>query len=134
MKNLTTDTPTHDPQADQDLYDLLTKQAEQTGDDEDETTVGTTPQPDDEDLERESGNIDAPWGEKPSPEVVNFANQGLTKFKETRERFIEKHFDSQGVAAKAQQAVVGQQLDHASSGDYETSSPLLSEQAKKAIG
>lgn len=134
MKNLTTDTPDHDPKADQDLYDLLTKQAEETGDDEDETTVGTTPQPDDEDLDRSSGSIDAPWGEKPSPEVVNFANQGLTKFKETREKFLEKHFDSKGVADKAQQAVVGQQLVHAASGDYETSSPLLSEQAKKAVG
>ena len=134
MKNLTTDTPDHDHKADQDLYDLLTKQAEQVEDDEDKSTVGTTPQPDDEDLERPKGTIDAPWGEEPSPEVVAFTNQGMAKFKETRERFIEKHFDSKGVADKAQQAVVAQQLDHASSGDYETSSPLLSEQAKKALG
>lgn len=134
MKNLSTDTPDHDPKADQGLYDLLTKRAEETGADEDESTVGTMPQPDDENYERSSGNIDAPWGEEPSPEVLEFSRQDMTKFKETRERFLEKHFDSKGVADKVQQAVVGQQLSHAAKGDYETSSPLLSEQAKGALG
>lgn len=133
-KNLTTDTPDHDHEADQRLYDLLTKEAEETGADDDESTVGTTPQPGNEDLERSKGSIDAPWGEDPSPDVVNFSKQYLTKFRETREDFLKKHFDANPVAESADQALVSQQLSHASSGDYETSSPLLSEQAKKAIG
>lgn len=134
MKNLSSDTPSHNPQADQDLYDLLTKESEETGVDDDESTVGTTPDPGEEDLERSSGDIDAPWGEKPPAEPVQFSKQDMSKFKETRERFLEKHFDSKGVADKANQALVGQQLQHAASGDYETSSPLLSSQAKKALG
>ncbi len=136
MKNLTTDTPDHDPKADQALYDLLTKKAEdtKTETDEDKSTVGTTPDPSDEDLERPSGDIDAPWGEKPSPEVVAFSKEPMRKFKENRERFLEKHFDSKKSADKAAQGLMSQQLACCANGDFETSSPLLSEQAKRAIG
>lgn len=133
MKNLSVDTHDHDTEADQNLYDLLKTAADEPGDD-DESTVGTMPQPDDEDQDRSEGDMDAPWGENPSPEVVQFSRQAFTKFREGREDLLKKHFDSKSVADAADKALMGQQLDHAKSGDYETSSPLLSEQAKKAIG
>lgn len=132
MKNLSSDTPGDDQEAVDRLYDGLKKVAEQTGDDEDESTVGTMVQPDDEPKERPEGTIDAPWGED-SPAGMQFAGENYKKFREGREELLGKLLDGKGPSDQAEKKLISQQFAHGASGDYETSSPQLSDQAKKVV-
>lgn len=132
MKNLSSDTPGDDHEAVERLYDGLKKIAEETGDDEDESTVGTMPQPDDEPMERNPDTIVAPWGED-SPAGMQFAGESYRKFKEGREELLGKLFDSSGPSAQAQKSFVSQNFEHGRKDGFETSSPQLSDQAKKVV-
>ena len=133
MKNLSTDTPGDDQDAVDRMYDGLKDiektAAEEPGDD-DESTVGTMPQPDDEPKQRPEGTIDAPWGED-SPAGMRFAEENYKKFREGREELLGKLFDGHQASAKANQGFVSQHFSN--SKGYETSSPQLSDQAKKVV-
>jgi hypothetical protein len=112
MKNLSTDTPGDDQEAVDRMYDgLVEKTAEETGDDEDESTVGTMPQPDEEPKQRPEGNIDAPWGED-SPAGMQFAAENYKKFREGREDLLGKLLDSKGPGDKADKNLISQQFAH----------------------
>jgi len=138
MKTLSIDTHEHDQDTDSQFYAVLSDKtadvaAPQTytdTEDEDRNTVGTQPQPDEGVPDRSSGDIDAPWGEQPSPEVVQFSRQAYTDFKQGREKLLEKLLDSKATSDKAEQSMASQYLDHAASGDFETSSPQLSGKSK----
>jgi hypothetical protein len=118
------------------LYDALVKEGEATETDEDKSTVGVNPdqQPDPED--RPKGDIDAPWGEKDLPAnaeigtAEHYSDAAYEGFIQSRQQMLDELFDSKGPAAKAEQALMGQQLQHAASGDYESRAPLLEPQAQ----
>lgn len=138
MKTLSIDTHEHDADTDDQFYvalsekqaDVVAPQTYTDTEDEDRSTVGTQPQPDEGVPDRSKGDIDAPWGEAPSPEVVQFSRQAYTDFKQGREKLLEKLLDSKVTSDKAEQGLVAQQFDHAASGDFETSSPQLSGKSK----
>ena len=116
------------------LEDFLCKSAEDTETNLEESTVGVNPdqQPDFEG--RAAGSMEAPWGERPSPksdtqDSVHHSDAVLQGIEQSRQRMLEELFDSKGPASKAEQALVGQQLSHGASGDYESSSCLLNKSA-----
>lgn len=136
MKSLSIDTHPHDPAVDEELYKLLkeaedTTPATSTGDDEGESTVGVNPNqyPDPED--RPTGDADAPWGEDPGDSIDN-STEVMRSFRQSREKILDDLFDGKGSSDGTEQAVMGQHLTHASSGDFETSSPQLSAKAKES--
>ena len=126
--------------------DLLCKEASNSGDrknqsaqhpddDEDESTVGVNPDlyPDPED--RPKGNIDASWGEGDVPKSTehataeHYSDAAYQQFIEGRQEMLDNIFASKQPAAKAEQALMGQHLQHAASGNYESRAPLLEEEA-----
>lgn len=118
------------------LYDALVKQGETTETDEDKTTVGENP---DQLLgapaDQPKGDIDAPWGQEDTPEGVrskkndpeHFSDAAMQGFIDSRQEMLNDLFDSKKPAAKAEQALVSQQLGHGASGDFESRAPLLEE-------
>lgn len=140
MKSLSIDTHPHDPAKDEELYELLkeadgnTTPATSTGDDDGEITVGTNPDeyPDPEDSEKKDGTIDASWGQKPgiTNDAHYHANEVRAQFRQSREDMLSKLFDGHDANAALEQKTMGQYLSHASSGQFETSSPQLSSKAK----
>jgi len=138
MKNLSTDTPGDDQDAVDRLYDGLvekTAAVDEPGgieDDEDESTVGTMAQPDEEPKERPENTIDAPWGED-SPAGMQFAAENYKKFREGREVLLDKLLDSKGPGDSADKNLISQHFTHGKKGGFETSSPQLSDQARKVV-
>lgn len=137
MKNLSTDTHVHDASADKELYDLLSKSAsDESPGDTGETTVGVNPDlyPDPED--RPAGNMDARWGEsdgKDGQTPLHYSKETLRQFKEGREKMLASLFDNKNSSDSTDQKLLGQQLSHAASGDFETSSPQLASKTDMAI-
>lgn len=135
MKSLSIDTHPHDPAADQELYDLL-KEAEDTSpeDDEDKSTVGTNPDlyPDPEGSEKSEGTIDASWGQNPGStnDANHQSNEAFAHFKQSREKMLDDLFDGKEANDAVEQKVMAQHLSHAGSGQFETSSTMLSSKAK----
>lgn len=130
-KNLSTDIHEHDEAADAELYELLKTGAEAPGD-ADESTVGTNPDQYEPPV-RESGTLDAPWGEKPPTDQVDalhYSDAFLKSFKEGREKMLETLFDSASSSNPAEQKFLSQHFDHAARGEFQTSSPQVSEKAK----
>ena len=111
------------------MFDALVKQGSDSPGDEDESTVGVNPdqQPPPED--RPKGDIDAPWGEEDSPgkknSPVHFSDAAFQGFINSRQEMLDSLFDSKGPAQKAEGALLGQHLDVAAKGNFETSAPLL---------
>jgi hypothetical protein len=116
------------------MYDALVKEGSDSPGDDEESTVGVNPdqQPDPE--ERPKGDIDAPWGENDNPasepKAEHYSDAAYQGFIQSRQNILDELFDSKGPASSAEQALLGQQLQHASSGDYETRAPLLEPQAQ----
>lgn len=130
MKNLSSDTHAHQSKFDQDLYDLISKEAEDTGDDEDKSTVSTAPDLYEEGGESDEGTLDASWGEAPQPDPAHNSDQVYKYHQEGREKMLAKLLDSKATSDKAQQGILAQHLEHARKGDFETSSPQLTEKSK----
>lgn len=111
------------------MFDALVKQGSDSPGDDDESTVGVNPdqQPDPED--RPKGDMDAPWGEETSPgkknEPEQFSDAAMQGFINSRQEMLDSLFDSKGPAQKAEASLVGQQLAHGASGNFETKAPLL---------
>lgn len=132
MKSLSTDTHAHDHATDQKLYELLTKEAETVPlEDNDKSTVGVNPDayPDPED--RSSGSIDAPWGEKPDNNAIQYSNEALNRFRLGREELLGKLFDGKASSDGAEQKLLSSHLDHHASGQFESSSPQLKGKLEK---
>lgn len=118
------------------MYDALVKEGSDSPGDDEESTVGVNPdqQPDPED--RPKGNIDAPWGENDLPASASsgtpehYSDAAYAGFIQSRQKILDELFDSKGPASKAEQALLGQQLQHAASGDYESRAPLLEQRAQ----
>lgn len=111
------------------MFDLLTKEGESTPDDEEKSTVGVNPdqQPDPEDREDTKGTLDAPWGEQGKKQPAQFSDAVAQAFVQSRQHILDELFDTKGPAAKAEQELVRQNLEHGDPGEYETSAPLLEE-------
>lgn len=136
MKNLTTDTHAHDPATDQELFELLSKEAAQTpgespGDDN-KSTVGGNPDqyPDPEDSG--AGSIDARWGDKDDSgdgqgpnDAVHHSTEVIKKFREGREDMLDKLFDGKASSDGAEQKLMGSHLKHVASGDFQSRAPQL---------
>lgn len=136
MKNLSSDTHAHDAAQDKELLELL-KTAEDAGEapgDDDESTVGETPDPTPPPEDRGAGTTDAAWGEEPTKTegepALHFSDEAVRQFRQGREKFLEKYFDSPSSSGPAEKQLVGQHFQHASSGQFETSSPTLSDKSK----
>ena len=119
------------------LYDALVKEGDAPETDEEKTTVGENPDLG-EPVEQPKGNIDAPWGQEDSPEGLrskkndpeNYSDAAYGGFIHSRQKMLDELFDSKVPASKAEQALMGQQLQHAASGDYESRAPLLEPHAQ----
>ena len=116
------------------LSDYLRKEAEDAETNLEDSTVGVNPdqQPDPEG--RSAGSIDAPWGERPSSksgtqDAVHHSDAVLRGIEQSRQRMLTELFDSKGPSSRAEQDLVGQQLSHGSSGEYESSSCMLNKSA-----
>lgn len=102
----------------------------------DQTQKGKNPDQYPPPEDRPTGNMDAPWGEPPGAlshgqqPVRHNADVVMKAFREGREELLGKLLDSKKPSDKAEQAVVSSMLDAASSGEFETSSPQLSEKSK----
>jgi hypothetical protein len=115
--------------------DQKNKGSQHPDDDEGESTVGVNPDvyPDPEGRKQQKGTIDAPWGERDTTDGNNdpehYSDAAYQQFIEGRQEMLDKLFASKGPAAKAEQALVGQQLQHGASGAYESRAPLLEPEA-----
>jgi len=117
--------------AEQELYDLL-KSAEEVETDVDKTTVGTNPHPYPEPDGRESDSIDAPWGED-NGGPLHFSNVAVEQMLESRQRILDRYFDSKSTADDNAQKVIGTLFATKS---YESSAPnleTLSDQLKRKL-
>lgn len=126
-----------DPQEDADrFYELLKEAADESpGDDEDKSTVGVNPDPYADPATGAKGNVDARWGEedggtKGANTAQHHSNAAWDGFRASREKFLQKNFDSFGTSAENAQAVLGQNLEHFKSGDHESSKPFTNEHSK----
>lgn len=111
------------------MYDALVKQGGDTPGDDTESTVGVNPDQQLDPEDRPKGNVDAPWGEDSSPDQRNepehFSDAAMQGFISSRQEMLDNLFDSKKPAQKAEGNLVGQQLQHGASGDFETKAPLL---------
>jgi hypothetical protein len=118
---------------------LLSKEASDkssyTPGDEDESTVGVNSGQQPKPQGRGENTIDAPWGDNPAPEsssnkVVHHSDATVQGFIQSRQQILDELFDSKKPAAKAEQALVGEQFEHGRTGEYESKSPLLEKGAR----
>lgn len=121
------------------LHELLKSAApEDSPGDEDESTVGVNPDQYPDPSDRPQANAHASWGEETSPHAdsgksteVHHSNAVLDGYKAGKETFLKRHFNSFSKSSKTDQALVGQHLDHAKSGDYEGSKPFQEAGSKR---
>jgi hypothetical protein len=127
------------PSAEQELYDLLNKEGSETGTDDNETTVGVNPEPYPEPEDRPKGDIDASWGEKDLPanaadgDAMHFSDAVADQVAESRQRILDRYFDSKGSADDNAKKTVGQLFETRS---FESSAPVLetlSEQLRRKV-
>lgn len=124
------------------MYDMLVKNAATPGgqspdNNEDETLQGVNPNQL-FDTERERGDIDAPWGEantkgKGPGAVETYSDAAYEQLIESRQRMLHDFFGSMDPASEVAQATIGEQLEHGSSGDYESRAPLLERRATDPV-
>lgn len=128
-----------EPQEDADRFYELMKSAapsEEPGDDE-KSTVGVNPDPYPDPPDRNEGNVDALWGEPdikdadPAGTAQHHTNAAWDGFKKSRERFLERNFDSFEPSAENAQELLSQNLDHFKSGDHESGKPFTNEHSKR---
>jgi hypothetical protein len=100
-----------------------------------EATKGVNPEQYKDESDKGQG-MDAPWSKEPGATshgqqpVVHVSNPVLRAFREGREELLGKLLDAKAPSDKAEQATVSALLTAASKGDFETSSPQLSEKSK----
>jgi hypothetical protein len=131
--------PLSEPQDDADRFYELMKSAapEKTPGDDEESTVGVNPDQYPDPKDRERNNIDAPWGESdvkssdPAGTAQHHSNAVWDGFKQSREKFLKRHFDSYDSSSDNAQDVLRQNFDHASKGDFEASKPMTGEASKR---
>lgn len=119
------------------IYQLMLKMGQDDGPgDTDESVEGfqadAYPTPSD-DGQKEDGTTNASWGQSdikpndPAGTAVHHSNAVWDEFARGREKFLQRHFDAYGTSQDTNQAVLGQNLQHAKSGDYEASSAMVQE-------
>ncbi len=122
------------------MYQLMLKmgKSDDSPGDTEESTVGVQPDahPDpSEEGQKEEGTINARWGQEDhKPEEAkhgpqHYSNAVLDEFVRGRENFLQRHFDTYGTSGDTNRKVLGQQLEHARTGDYDSSSAMYSEQS-----
>jgi len=109
------------------LSELLKEGTEDSGPgDTEKSTVGVNPDQSADPEGRESGNIDAPWGE-PGPEnPQQHSNAVFNEFTRGREQFLERNFAGMRPSQQADQKLLEQNLSHAKGGDFDASSAMSS--------
>lgn len=79
---------------------------------------------------RESGNIDAPWGEAPHPDPNHNGDAAWKLHLDTRFGTLKRLFDGKENAKDVDQALVQQYFEHGKPGEYETRAALLHKEAQ----
>ena len=154
MKTLTTDTPGHNPVHDSELYDWLKtaepaaptvvkkaqaaapmdKEGEDPGEtleDNEDGTEGINPVQVPDPETTGEGTIDASWGQEDGKnDAIHFSNEATKQFRQNREVILGRLLDGKASSEGAEQALLGQNLSHAASGQFETSSPMLTDKSK----
>lgn len=83
------------------------------------------------------GTINAHWGDvdhkpdDPAQTSQHHTNAVLDEFARGREKFLQRYFDAYGTSGETSRKLVAQNLEHASSGDYETSAAMLRSGSKR---
>lgn len=137
-RNFSVCQPLSEPQEDADrFYELMKSAAPETPGDDEESTVGVNPDQYPDPPDREKGNEEAPWGEEdlppgdPAGTAQHHTNAAWRGFRQSREKFLDRHFDAYSGSAQNAQDVLKQNLDHAKSGDFEASKPMTGEASKR---
>lgn len=114
------------------MFDMLSKEAEDTGPGTEATTTGENPYSveDEGEKDRPEGSIDAPWGEKNTNatvpgQVAPLSKEVLQAVRQGREELLGKLIADKSKSDQAEQALIRQHFK----GSYETSSPQLSSAA-----
>lgn len=123
-----------------DLYELLGKEANETTleDNEDDSTVGTLSVYEDP-KERESGTIDAHWGDtdisegKKLPSAQHHSTAVDKLHADTREGVLDRSFSGKAQADQVHQALINENFAHAASGDYSTHSTHLKKKSVEKV-
>lgn len=125
-------------QHDRAFYESMSKEAADTAvETNDSSTEGTNPvEPPAAAPPSEQGSMDAPWGENDvkgqKNDPVHLSDVVATEIMESRQKLLDRCFAQKGPAQRAEQAFMGQHLDHAASGQFESRAPLLEGKAKLA--
>lgn len=133
------DQPLTEVSEDADRFYELLKSAAPTSSpgDDGESTVGVNPDAYEDPPDRESGNVDALWGESDLPPgdrsgtAQHHTNAVWDEFKKSREKFLARNFNSYEPSAKNSRDVLKQNFDHFASGDHESSKPFTNEHSKR---
>jgi hypothetical protein len=107
---------------------LVLKSAEKTGDDEHKSTnIGETQLYPDPDVRTRTAKpaMGAPWGEDEMTNPLQFSDTVKSEHQAVRRGTIERALNSKLLSDKAEQQLIGDLLDHGSSGDFESHSVHL---------
>lgn len=119
--------PLTSPEEDAARLEAFLKEGEAPPGDLQRDTTGRNPDPYMKQPDRTSGNIDALWGDPdrkqddPSGTSVHHSNVVLEEFVRGREEFLNRMFANKKPSQQADHALLGSQLQHAATGDYEAS-------------
>ena len=62
--------------------------------------------------------------------AVHFSDEVSRQFRQNREELLDRLFDGMASTQGAEQKIVGEQLSHGASGQFETSAPMLAPRSK----
>ena len=103
--------------------------------DTEESTVGVAPDAYPDPPDRHEGTIQAPWGESDGDNgkdhtAQHHSNAVWDGFKQGREEFLKRHFDSFASSADATNKTLSEVSSHFKSGDHESSKPFSNDHSK----
>lgn len=87
--------------------------------------------------QKEKETINAHWGDMdrkpgdPAQTSQHHTNAVLDEFARGREKFLQRYFNAYGPSGEANRKLMGQNLEHAASGDYEASAAMLRAGSKR---
>lgn len=121
------------------LLEFMKSASDDSPGDTDRSTVGINPEPYKNPPLREakSGTSEANWGQHdgeedaPSGTAQHHSNTAWKSFREGRERFLERVFNSFDASRKQSISQLGEEFDHFQNGDHESNGPFLGEHSKR---
>ena len=125
------------------IFQLMLKMGKDSGPgDTEESVVGEQPDayPDPSDEGQKADHtINASWGESPtqkgdtSDTAQSYSNAVLDEFVRGREEFLKRNFDSYGTSGDTNRKILGQSLEHAQKGNYDSSSAMYQDPADHTL-